>query len=96
MYLLESYDASDDPDDRYLANQGQFATAAQVLAAARSLIEQNLMLALAAGLSPADAVKQWRESGDVPVIVPRSGAVPVVFDPFAFAAARAHELKKRA
>ena len=95
MYLLESYDASDDPDDRFMAKHGQFATAAQVLAAAKAMIEERLLLALAGGMSAADALADWRESGDVPVIVPR-GSPPVDFDPFGFAQARVNELKKRA
>jgi len=46
-------------------------------------------------MSAADALADWREAGDVPVIVPR-GSPPVDFDPFAFAQARVNELKKRA
>lgn len=96
MYLVESYDASDEPDDRRFVNQGQYASAADALAAARQLIEANLVLALSAGMSAADAFEQWRRSGDVPRIVARGGAAPVQFDPFAFAQARAQELRQRA
>jgi len=95
MYLVESYDAGDAPADRRFANHGQFATAAQALAAARSLIDEHLALALGAGLSAEQAFEQWRVSGEVPRIVARGGAPPLDFNPSAYAQARAHELHRR-
>ena len=95
MYIVESYDASDDPDDRFFVNQGQFASAAAAIAAAKELIEGHLVLSLGAGASAAEALDNWRTTGDVPRIVPR-GAAPVQFDPFLFAETRAKELERRA
>lgn len=95
MYSVESYDASDDPEDRFLVNQGQFASAEAALTAARHVVEANLVLSLSAGMSAEDAYREWCQSGDVPRIVPRSGSAPVEFDPAAYAQQRAKELFKR-
>jgi hypothetical protein len=96
VYAVESYDANDEPDERQFVNHGRFANAAQALAAAKELIDASLVLSLAAGKSAADAYEEWRRSGDVPRIVPRSGASPIHFDPSSYALTRAQELHKRA
>lgn len=96
MYSVQTYDASDDPGERRLRPHGQFAHAAAALAAAREVIESNLVLALTAGMSALEAYEEWRQYGDVPTIVAHGGAAPIQFDPFAFARIRAHELQRRA
>jgi hypothetical protein len=95
MYLVESYDARDEPVDRRFATHGQFATAAKAVAAAKSLIDEHLVLAIGAGLSVEQAFEEWRVSGEVPRIVARSGAPPVDFNPFVYAQTRARELHRR-
>lgn len=95
MYSVESYDASDDPEDRFFVNHGQFASADSALTAARHIVEANLVLSLSAGMSAEDAFQQWRRSGDVPRIVPRGSSAPVEFDASAYAQERAKELSKR-
>jgi hypothetical protein len=96
MYAVESYDASDEPDDRRPVSRGQYQQLADALAAARRIIEANLVLSLTAGLSAGEAYEEWRQFGDVPKIVSRNGAAPIQFDPFTFAQARARELEPRA
>ncbi|HTT10357.1 MAG TPA: hypothetical protein VMG60_05650 [Burkholderiaceae bacterium] len=78
-----------------LRPQGQFASAAAAVAAARAIIEENLSLSLTAGLSAGKAYEAWRLYGDVPTIVAHGGAAPVEFDPFSFARVRAQELQAR-
>ena len=95
MYLVESYDAQDEPAERRFANHGQFATAAQALMAAKSLIDEHLVLALGAGMSAEQAFEHWRVSGEVPRIVARSGAAPLDFNPSVYAQDRARELQRR-
>ena len=95
MYLVQTYDASDAPEERRLRLHGQFASAAAALAAARAVIEEGLSLALTAGLSADEAYEQWRQSGEVPTVVAHAGTAPVQFDPFSFARARAKELQRR-
>jgi hypothetical protein len=95
MYSVESYDASDDPEDRFLVDHGRFASAEAALVAARHIVEANLVLSLSAGMSAEDAFQQWRQAGDVPRLVPRGGSAPVEFDPAAFAQERAKQLFKR-
>jgi hypothetical protein len=95
MYSVETYDASDAPDERRLRPHGQFASAGAALAAARAVIEESLSVALTAGLSAGEAYEEWRQSGEVPTIVAHRGAAPVQFDPFSFARVRAQELQKR-
>ena len=96
MYSVETYDASDDPGERHRQRRGQYARAADALAAAHEVIEANLVLSLTAGLSAADAYEEWRQYGDVPSIVAAHGVAPIQFDPFAFAQKRARELQWRA
>jgi len=95
MYLLETCDASDPADEREYFAQGQYAKAADALAAAQALIDAHLMLALSAGQTAAEAYEGWRRSGEIPRIVARAGAAPVQFDPFALAQARALVLQRR-
>ena len=95
MYIVETYDASDDPGERQVQMRGQYARAADALAAAQQLIEENLVLSLTAGLSANDAFEEWRQFGDVPKVVARAGAPPIHFDPFVFAQKRAQELQRR-
>jgi len=95
MYSVETYDASDAPDERHPRPLGQFANAAAALAAAREVIEESLSLSLTAGMSAQDAYEEWRRNGEVPTIVARGGVAPLQFDPFAFARSRAQELQRR-
>ena len=95
MYVVESCDASDAPDEREYFPHGQYATAAAAIAAAQALIESHLSLALAGGKTAAEAVDDWRQRGEIPRIVARGGGAPVVFDPLAFAQARAAQLQRR-
>jgi hypothetical protein len=94
MYVVETYDASDAPDERRPRPLGQFANAAAALAAAREVIEESLSLSLTAGMSAEEAFAEWRQNGEVPTIVAR-GSAPLQFDPFAFARTRAQELQRR-
>jgi hypothetical protein len=96
MYTVESYDASDEPDDRRAVSRGQYQRLGDALAAAREIIEANLVLSLTAGLSAGEAYEEWRQFGDVPKIVARNGTAPILFDPFTFAQTRARELERRA
>jgi len=95
MYAVETYDASDAPEERRRRPLGQFANAAAALAAAREVIEENLSLSLTAGMSAEEAYEEWRQNGEVPTIVARAGVAPIQFDPFAFARTRAQELQRR-
>lgn len=95
MYVLETCDAGDAPEDREYVAVGQYATAAAAIAAAQALIDAHLSLALSAGHSAAQAVDDWQHNGELPRVVARGGA-PVVFDPLAFARTRAAALERRA
>lgn len=96
MYVLETCDASDAPEERDYVAVGQYATAAAARAAAQSLIETHLSLALGAGKSAAEAVADWQRHGELPRIVVPGGGAPVHFDAPAFARARAEVLQRRA
>lgn len=95
MYVLETCDASDAPEDREYVAAGQYATAAAAIAAAQALIEAHLSLALTAGNTAAQAVDDWQRNGELPRVVARGGP-PVAFDALAFARARAEVLARRA
>jgi hypothetical protein len=95
MYVVESCDASDAPEEREYVAQGQYARAADAIAAAQALIESHLSLALSVGMNAAQAVEDWRSAGPIPRIVVRGAGAPVSFDPIAFAQARAAQLQRR-
>jgi hypothetical protein len=95
MYALETCDASDAPAEREYVAIGQYARAADAIAAAQALIEAHLSLALSARQSAADAYATWCHGGEIPRITARAGAAPIQFDPFAFAKDRAQALYRR-
>lgn len=94
MYVLETCDPGDAPEDREYVAVGHYATAAAAVAAARAMIEDHLSLAITAGHSAAEALDDWQRNGELPRIVARGGA-PVVFDALAFARARVSVLARR-
>ncbi len=95
MYVLETCDASDAPEDREYFAVGRYATAAQAVAAAQAMIESFLSLAMMSGQTAAEAVDDWQRNGELPRVVPRGGGAPVVFDALAFARSRADVLQRR-
>ncbi len=95
MYVVETCDASDAPDEREYVPVGQYATAAAAIAAAQAMIEEHLSMALMAGRKAEEAVDDWRREGEIPRVVVRGSGAPVVFDPIAFAQACAVRLQRR-
>lgn len=95
-YVLETCDANDPPDEREYFAQGQYARAADALAAAQALIDDHLALVLAAGRTADDALEDWKTTGEIPRIVTRGGGAPVTFDALAYAQARVTVLARRA
>jgi len=81
-YIVESYDANDDPDERVQIREGEFPTSAEAHARACIVVEASLR-ELAAGASSAAELKSLYDSyGAIPMIFREPD---VVFDPYAYA-----------
>src|SRR5215831_13837142 len=87
-YSLETYNAKTLHTDRL--RRGEFDTDAQAIAAARALIDEQLLVAIRGGRSWEDAYRHWFALGEVPSIVAiQTEAQEVQFDPFTYAASQA-------
>jgi hypothetical protein len=90
-YIVESYDNYDAPSERRHLKHGEFQHGAEALAAAQRVIDKDLLSAITAGKSAAEALELWRHFGEVPMIF---GEPRIGFDPFEYAKRRAAELGK--
>jgi len=90
-YVVESYDAFEPPGPNAYIKRGEYGTAAEALAAARKIVDDQLVAMMRGGRSAADALDLWRHAGEVPIVI---GQPDAGFDAHAYAEGRADELAR--
>jgi hypothetical protein len=86
MLGVATVNAADPVSDREYLSRGTYCTEADALRAARQLIDEQLLAAIATGCSPERAFQEWTEFGEIPSILALGAHAPTVdFDPFSYA-----------
>jgi hypothetical protein len=89
MYGVVSFNGADPVADREHVEHGTYATDADAVNAAKRLIDEQLLRAIATGLSAETAFREWLEFGEIPLIIPMANVPPVEFDPYSYAVNKA-------